>query len=1831
MPSLRNNRLRRLTNRACIALKHYLVNQDFSTIMVSNTTYQQFLQTAFNSGLWSTDEVADFVLPLFEEILSFHERGMVGSFEKPDTVTITNGVLDIDEEAAHYPLQNISAVKKLLSYQQVAGYNITERLMVDDDLSGGTRDVTNLQVSQNPQEELKMPVYLPGFQCYEMKLGHHDAQSDIFCLGLILGSAIMGLDLYDPQDLNEFAAYRDQPAGINARMHPTLCALVTEMTELDRHVRSRDLHDIIQRIKHYRDYDPQREEDLSKLAAFQVKKASDRKSFILSKLRNRLFDTSRRNRLLYYKPNARFVNLTVSSVPMVLHYQSIKPNLLFTWNDEIANLVVGQKDISLNKYLRFEDHPYLNAQLNGIRQLAENDRKEFGFSHLKLVVAFLHWHNLKENEKERIQSPLLLIPVELERKKSLKDERFAVKIIDNAALINPILANYLKDLYGIELPESVDFDEVSMRDFFRMLEAKISAARQGVKLNYVDKPRIRIIHSIARQTINNYRKRLKLKSTPGFQHMDYSYSEENFKPLGLEIFRQKVEPRQSSLEFLLSDNPSTSYPQSFAATEKSSFELAEAENNPYSWDFDVCNIVLGNFNYKKMSLVSDYNKVLDNSIDHPVFNELFSNEPRNNEDSVVNSNPADWYHVITADPTQARAVLHSRSGKSYIIQGPPGTGKSQTITNLVADFLAQGKSVLFVCEKRAALDVVYHRLQQNKLAELCSYIHDSQGDKKEFYRDIKTVYEDFLQNRVDADDIAAKRNNEIQQLIRNLELLQSYHRFQQNIHPDAGLSTRRLVEKLIGLKAHLPAPGKNENDAIPHYQHWLSYGDTLLQLGRALEASGADTVLANHPFSNLGIDVVKAENPFTLIDSLVNHASSALKDLSAIIAKNAIPPTHTRSLEHVKNLIQDSVLLSPLAETRNLQLVDLKNQESREFEETFRQYKETQEAYKKSAGNNHRWQNKLDRQELQTAIEMAAKHEKSFFSFLSGSWRRLKKQLGQSYDFASHQVKPAFSQVLQQLQDEYQKEDLANNQRSSLEKKYHLSNIDKVYLGIDVLRRKQGDKEIDYLLQHPDSNDLVLQLSRTNNLLQQLELQLKQCLYAYQEKSINQVQDELATIRMNTDALKDLLPELRKFSELPRPVQEFIRRLPITPVQAEAVMAQKTFQSLLDNNQGFASTNQAMIAETVRNIDKHYKALLHVNAEYIRAVRRRRFLQHYEISNTSVTVLNDEQRRLKKEYTDGRRILEREMGKTMRYRSIREIASGESGIVLKDLKPVWLMSPLSVSDSLPLDRAFFDVVIFDEASQIALEEGIPALFRAPQTIIVGDEKQMPPSNFFMARAEDPEDLETIEGEQEDEILSMDADSLLVQGSRKLGSTMLSWHYRSRYETLISYSNHAFYSAGLLTIPDKTIHHQEKPLLEVKEPSEGAKHSGFLLNDSISFHYLPNSVYEARGNISEAKYIAQLVKQLLTDGVQETIGVVAFSQEQQGVIEEEINALAAADKQMEVLLENAYNRNDEGQFTGLFIKNLENVQGDERDIIIMSVCYGPDSNRKMLMNFGPINRKGGEKRLNVIFSRAKKHMAVVSSIRHFNITNDYNDGANYFKRFLHYAELVSTGSMIAANTILESLLTQKQKEQYHRVELTTTRSQVKKALETSGYLVDENVGQSSFKCSLAIRKNAQDSQYKLGILVDDDLHYKNDDLIELYFQRPAILEAFGWKLTTVFAKDWLEDSQRVLNKLVQLVEQKSEPVKEVQPVKTEESLPLITVAVNTNKTRMVSAAGDLFWEVELQGYQLFLRFGKMGTNGQAQVKSFDSEEEAKTNKDELIRQQREKGFLHISNS
>ncbi|MCK7555028.1 AAA domain-containing protein [Chitinophaga sedimenti] len=487
-------------------------------------------------------------------------------------------------------------------------------------------------------------------------------------------------------------------------------------------------------------------------------------------------------------------------------------------------------------------------------------------------------------------------------------------------------------------------------------------------------------------------------------------------------------------------------------------------------------------------------------------------------------------------------------------------------------------------------------------------------------------------------------------------------------------------------------------------------------------------------------------------------------------------------------------------------------------------------------------------------------------------------------------------------------------------------------------------------------------------------------------------------------------------------------------------------------------------------------------------------------------------------------------------------------------------------------------------------------------------------------------------EDEDDILSADADSLLVQGARKMQSVMLGWHYRSLYETLISYSNHAFYDASLLTIPDRSIHHKEKVPIVSQLPEDAPQFANALFDRSISYHFMQHGQYVKRSNTGEAAYIAELVRELLRRGAKESIGIVAFSQEQQHAIENALDALADKDKVFSLLLEEAQERTDDDQFTGLFIKNLENVQGDERDIIILSICYAPDKRGKMAMNFGPINKKGGEKRLNVIFSRARKHMAVVTSIRHTQITNEYNAGANYFRRFLHYAENVSAGHMQQARQILDGLLPQKFQHKQRAGE-DVIRQQVRQQLEQRGFTVAEQVGQSGFRCSLAVKLSPDDDAYTLSIIIDDENYYANPDVIEQYYQRPALLENAGWRTITVFAKDWLHQPQRVMDAILKKLQHIREEAPKA-PAAPQSLFPeatpspvAATGAYDALTFRRFTQTGR-FWEVATDGAKLIVRSGKNGAKGQVQVKTFPGAQAALAGMEKLAEDKVKEGWEEV---
>ena len=370
----------------------------------------------------------------------------------------------------------------------------------------------------------------------------------------------------------------------------------------------------------------------------------------------------------------------------------------------------------------------------------------------------------------------------------------------------------------------------------------------------------------------------------------------------------------------------------------------------------------------------------------------------------------------------------------------------------------------------------------------------------------------------------------------------------------------------------------------------------------------------------------------------------------------------------------------------------------------------------------------------------------------------------------------------------------------------------------------------------------------------------------------------------------------------------------------------------------------------------------------------------------------------------------------------------------------------------------------------------------------------------------------------------------------------------------------------------------------------------------------------------------------------SIGVIAFSEAQQSEIDGALSRLADEDEAFRSLLDAEREREEEGQFVGLIVKNLENIQGDERDVVILSVCYGPGPEGRMLMNFGPINQTGGERRLNVAFSRAKKHMALVSSIRSDRITNDYNDGARALKNYLRYAEAQSQGDLDAARRVLREA-NPIERERNDDLPSPALRTALAARLRSLGCEVDADVGESDFRVDLALRRPGE-TDYAVGVLLDGDRFHRTPDALEREVLRPGLLRNFGWKVTRCIGKEWLAAPDAVLTSIERTLRGESVGASEspAAPPSVEKSssaaeepsspAPPKEPTPAGGKTRLEYVDEDTrkFWEIEVSESSHTVRFGRIGTQGQTKTKSFPDESSARRDAPRLLREKRAKGYV-----
>jgi len=1792
-------------------------------------------------GGFQTDDVLAAVLPLFEEIARFHARDRVAPLEGVAAVTVAEtGALRLagDGLLPRKRKDRVEALQRpIVSALRVVGHG---RLTADADEGVSWRD---LRVGE-AGEALTRPVYLPGYRAWEHHLEHHDALTDIFCAGQILASLACGLDFTDTDDVARFAAHRDNLFALNQRLHPVLAAVIVEMTELNRHQRVQDLHSVIRRLETYREQAV--DLDVNRVTEGGAQGKAGRRRAIQAHLRDRLFDLSRRNRLLYFKPTQSAVNLTVASVPLVIDLRSIRPDHLLVWNPGLARIISDGAAINLARYLRFEDQPYLPAALDKLIADARRDRAEYGFSQLRLVLCFLRWHNLKEAPEERIASPLLLLPVELLKKKGVRDQ-YILRPTGSTAEVNPVLRHSLKQLYGIQLPESVDLSETAMTELHASLQAQIHAGEPGVNLRMVTEPEIELVYQRARQRLDQFHRRRKIGTPVAAQSGDYSYDRADWRPRGLRLFRDKVLPRPLPLRSAAGGAPGARMPRMDAAvheTERLTYSLKEEHGgNPYNWDFDLCALTLCNFNYRKMSLVRDYTALLEDDAVNAAFDNLFSIDPKPLEDTESPvPPPAECWPVVPGDATQTAAVALARTGRSYIIQGPPGTGKSQTITNLIADYAARGKRVLFVCEKRAAIDVVFHRLRRQGLDELCCLIHDSQADKKDFIQNLKQTYETWLAEPDQAETARERRGSLLRQMEQELEALGRFDAAMREAAPQTALPLRGLLDRMVMLREQEPVLGPAESEQLPDFAVWLDHADLAERLDLTLREFAGVASLAAHPFRFLGSGIVAADRPLNALLELVDQAEVLLEEVDHALAGLGPAVENRDSLDDIEAVMDFAVQAAPLAAHGLLSLLDAESTLSLSLNEQAAACAAAVHRLDSACERNLFWRHKLPAADLAPALEQARRMEQSVLRFLQPGWWRLRRTLTAAYDFGRHSVAPGFVRVLENLHEEYEARAACEELRESSRRRFgtddpgSFSDTLRALQAPDPARPAAGALRR-HVLTGSEGAAAIERLAVVAPRIPALLARLDQALAGCRRLALAELCELLRDLREEADLLPEFLP---LFGELSRAHPAFVhalRVLPLTPRQMEAASARRALEQVYRGERWLPRFDGRVLAGHVQRLTLAGQELLGRNAGTLRAEARRMFRDHVRTTTLSAAQLDDEGKQFKKRYLAGRREVEHEFGKSMRYKSIRELAGGESGMVVRDLKPIWLMSPLSVSDTLPLQPDLFDVVIFDEASQIPVEESVPALYRAPQVIVVGDEMQLPPTSFFSSSCGGDAELEVEEDDERVAIL-MDADSLLSQGARTLPATLLAWHYRSRSESLIGFSNAAFYAGNLYTIPDRRLPLQGRHTVQTAADDEPAACVDAVLERPISFHLLDDGVYEQRRNPAEAAHIAGLVRELLRRDTRLSLGVVAFSEAQQGEIESALDALASEDAEFGAALEAEYQREEDDQFCGLFVKNLENVQGDERDIILLSICYGPGRDGRMLMNFGPINQRGGEKRLNVIFSRARHHMVVVSSIRHIAITNDYNDGAAALKNYLHYAEASSRGDLATARAVLENLNPLARKALSLSAGTETVVEQLAAALRARGHHVDEQVGQSRFRCDLAVR--AAD-HYAVGILVDTGAHYANPNLLERYVTRPGILTGFGWQVAQVLARDWYHEPEAVLARIERLLAGEREPAAEAAPpVIPVAAAPVVAeppVAREVGPTQE-NAAGiafrrfecrignsSKFWEIGHCGTTLVVRFGRLGSGGQTRERTFPDPELAGRELELLIAEKLRKGY------
>ncbi|MEP6495551.1 MAG: DUF3320 domain-containing protein [bacterium] len=1061
--------------------------------------------------------------------------------------------------------------------------------------------------------------------------------------------------------------------------------------------------------------------------------------------------------------------------------------------------------------------------------------------------------------------------------------------------------------------------------------------------------------------------------------------------------------------------------------------------------------------------------------------------------------PEATYQVVDADSSQLRAIAAVAHNYDLVLEGPPGTGKSQTITNLIAQALSVGKSVLFVAEKMAALEVVHSRLVAAGLGEFCLELHSSKANKRTVMRALAAALDASLQ-RPTTLTVSTERIPIVRATLGD---------YVSAVHAPygvLGISPYRGYGELGIVRDAPRLPWVDPIEHVTREQLAQTVRD-LRDLARVASTVGAPSA---HPFAGASKTFYSEAD----LETVTATAANVERLLGDVIARSAkvsealsLPGLQTFADVETAAVVADVLARSPGAPLAVLQS-DAWNapppaaiqliEQGRELD---RRLKEVRKLFGPEV---------LERQHSEDIayVRQKAGGVFGFLAMLDGRFRSIKKRWrgyrAQGYEPSVTEQAAEMQQVDQTLAtrrsvraaDAAARElfgELWQGDRSNWDalERYVAWVVE--FRGSCVKHGLSGNAIETATRVQPDLSPVVALRDAANA----ARLRVAALEHAVGLSDGLLMRSPLHLIRARTSALLGgigLAPRWAAFEAVRQTVAAGIAGALLRSAmegevafeQLPEVFLRAFYQRWLDlvvqerpSLRSFDTlTHEERVAE-FQMLDE--RVLLENRAALVSLLRDA--VQHRLQEPAAVATMP---------------VLRREMVKQRNLMPLRKTML-QAEPAIRAIKPCMMMSPLTVAQLLPGRTPTFDLVVFDEASQLTAEDAVGAVIRGRQLVVVGDPKQLPPTNFFSVMSGQQSAPLGDDGQP----LYEDAESILEE---YMGSgvpmSRLKWHYRSAHESLITFSNVSFYNADLYTFPS------------VETGSDTA---------GLQFEYVADGIYEGKGlNALEARRVADAVIRFAKEQSErqangqavDSLGVGTFNLRQQLAIQDELELRRRADPSIELFFAR-------GGIEPFFVKNLENIQGDERDVIFISVTYAKAADGRLRYNFGPLNGQNGARRLNVLITRARKLMRVYSSMKGDEISAaaTTTPGPRLLREFLTYAETGRVESSVA--TAIAGADSPFEQE-------------VLRELLSRNISAVAQIGAAGYRIDIGVMDPAAPGRFLCGIECDGVAYHNSETARDRDRLRQQVLEARGWTIHRVWSTDWFKDRSGQIERLLTLL-------------------------------------------------------------------------------------------------